>query len=62
MFGARVKLAPCAQERMDEALQTGAEINHNLERLTFAVSALHGTVLVLALVACAYFIVRDRNA
>lgn len=46
-----------------EALQTGAEINANLERLTFAVTALHGTVLVLALAVGVYILTKgQRNA
>jgi hypothetical protein len=61
MLTVRVKLADCAEGAANEALQTGSEINANLERLTLTIAALHGTVLVLAVVAAVYLVLRSKG-
>jgi hypothetical protein len=45
----------------NEALQTGAEINANMERLTYSINAVHATVLVLVLAAGLYLFLRSPS-
>lgn len=63
MFGRVIehKLAPCTQNRIDDAMSEAMAMRASVDRLTISVNALHATVLVLAIAAGAYLLLRKNG-